>query len=119
MLACCIISMLANPILYLGGLEIYYGSSPSFIYTLTFIISYSLAGCITWRIRQSINKWWKLAIITYTLTSIILLLLTIIWINTYIKDAMTGLVFLSSNFFATLFSAIALGAVSYIIFRDK
>ncbi len=119
MLLCSIISMLANPILYLGGFEIYFRNTTALLYSLIFLISYPLAGGITWKTRQNIKDWWKSAIIASTLSGTILLLLTIIWINTYTKDGMTGLMILSSNFFASLFTAIPVWTISYVLFKPK
>ena len=55
MLLCSIISMLANPILYLGGFEIYFRNTTALLSSLIFLISYPLAGGITWKTRQNIK----------------------------------------------------------------
>ena len=82
MLLCGMISIVANPLLYTLGPDIYWGNYISGLYSCLFIIVYPLAGCCAWFSFRKVASWWKRAIILSFLV-IMLLICSSIWMDMY------------------------------------
>lgn len=114
MLLCGMISIVINPLLYTFGPDIYWENYMSGLYFCLFIIVYPLAGCCAWFSFRKITAWWKRAVIISFLVILLLSVAVFRWICIFIKDGMTGLVFLSGSFMASVFSILPVAIGSYL-----
>lgn len=113
MLLCGMISIVVNPLLYTLGPDIYWGNYISGLYSCLFIIEYPLAGCCAWFSFRNVTVWWKRAIFISFLVILLLSVAVFGWICIFIKDGMTGLMFLSGSFMASVFSILPVAICVY------
>lgn len=102
MLLCGMISIVINPLLYTFGPDVYWENYISGLYFFLFIIVYPLAGCCVWFSFRKVTAWWQRAVIISFLVILLLSVAVFGWICIFIKDGMTGLVFLSGSFMASV-----------------
>ena len=117
LLLCGMISIVVNPLLYTLGPDIYWRNYISGLYSCLFIIVYPLAGCCAWFSFRNVTVWWKRAIFISFLVILLLSVAVFGWICIFIKDGMTGLMFLSGSFMASVFSILPVAIGSYL-FRN-
>lgn len=90
-----------------------------FLFRTHVIIVYPLAGCCAWFSFRKVTAWWKRAVIISFLVILLLSVAVFGWICIFIKDGMTGLVFLSGSFMASVFSILPVAIGSYLFKNIK
>ena len=110
MLLCSLFALVVHPLFLIIGLD-FYTEEPFII--LHIVLTYIIVGTLIWMLAGK-KVWWKQGVYIFVCINFVLAVILTCWINSTIKDGMTGLMVLSGSFFDGCFSIIPIMLCCYL-----
>lgn len=110
MLLCSLFALVVHPLFLIIGLD-FYTEEPFII--IHIVLTYIIVGTLIWMLAGE-KVWWKQGVYIFVCINFVLAVILTCWINSTIKDGMTGLMVLSGSFFDGCFSIISIMLCCYL-----